>query len=338
MADLGRRVVGDAPWPQELDGARVARVMLAAGVDLDPSFSDPGTVKILARDVDAQPALDVAREVASDAGGILWHTRDGDVRYADADHRRGTQPSLALDACDLLVTPTWRRTTEGLINEVSLGYGPEPEGGEQARYVTEAPASVERYGRYAYTAGTQLALAEDAAEAAQLLMVRNVSPVWIMAALPVATDSLDVDTYTALLSLDVHGLVVLTGLPAVGNAPTSAVLWVEGWKETLAYGVHELELTVSGYCRTAPPPRWDDLSPAITWDTADASLTWDDLACLGPPASGGRWTDIPASLRWSQIPPTVTWDTWGTGPPFAVAEDPLAVEFAALERQPEEVS
>jgi len=311
MADLGRRVVGDAPWPQELDGSRVSRIMAAASAPLDPEWSDPGKVQILARDVDSQPALDVAREVATDAGGILWHTRDGDVRYADADHRRGIPPALELDACDVLVTPTWKRTTEGLINEVSIGYGLEPEeGGEQPRVILSAPASKARYGWYFYTAGTQLAALADATALANLLMVRNSSPVWIMAALPVDVAGLSDEDYLALLALDVHSLLTLTGIPAIGQAPTSAHLWVEGWSETLAFGVHEIELVVSGYCRTAPPPRWDDLSPATLWDNTGA-LTWDDATCLGPPAPGGRWSDVPASLRWNQVPPGTTWNTWG---------------------------
>ena len=41
LADLGRRVVGAAPFPQELDGARVAAVMAAAGVTLDPRLQRP---------------------------------------------------------------------------------------------------------------------------------------------------------------------------------------------------------------------------------------------------------------------------------------------------------
>src|SRR4029077_4896343 len=41
LADLGGRVVGSAPWPQQLDGARVAAVMAAAGLTLDPAPPHP---------------------------------------------------------------------------------------------------------------------------------------------------------------------------------------------------------------------------------------------------------------------------------------------------------
>lgn len=72
MANLGRRVVGDEPWPQELDGARAARILTLAGANTDAARNDPGRVEILSRDVDAQPALDLIQSVGDDSGGILW--------------------------------------------------------------------------------------------------------------------------------------------------------------------------------------------------------------------------------------------------------------------------
>jgi hypothetical protein len=229
MADLGRRIVGDAPWAQELDGARVANVLAAAGVVLDPAYSDPGTVQILPRDVDSQPALEVAKGTAESANGLVWETRAGEIRYADADHRRGIAVALALDACDVLVTPTWKRSTEALLNRVSLGYGPVPEEGEQARYVADRPESVARYGRYELTTETELATEADATALGDLLLTRNSSPVWIMSELPVDMKGLDAGQTDALLGMDMHSLVVLTGLPSAGAAPTTAQLWLEGW-------------------------------------------------------------------------------------------------------------
>lgn len=265
LADTGRRVVGDVPFPQELDGARVSRVLALAGVTLDPAYSDPGTAQILPRDIDSQPALNVAQDAAQSASGIIWETRAGEIRYADAEHRAGIQPTLSLDARDLLVTPTWRRATDGLVNDISVGYGATPGGGEQPRYVVSDAASIGRYGHYGYSVATALAALADAQAMANLLLVRNSSPVWLMASLPVAITELDDAKYQQLLSLDMHSLLTLTGLPAIGSAPTSANLWVEGWKETLAWGVHELELQVSGYCRTSVPPTWDNVAPSWLW-------------------------------------------------------------------------
>ena len=82
--------------------------------------------------------------------------------------------------------------------------------------------------------------------------------------------------------------------------------------------MHELELVVTGYCRTTPPPRWDDVDPRWIWGPAPggtpgpvpADLTWDGAACLGPPVDRGRWNDQPATLRWETLDPAATWDTY----------------------------
>jgi hypothetical protein len=214
-----------------------------------------------------------------------------------------------LDACDILVTPTWSRTTEALVNDVSIGYGVAPDGGEQPRFLGDRPDSKAKYGTYGYTTGTELAAAADATAMGTMLLTRNSTPVWVMSALPVDLDDLDATRTGALLGLDMHDLIQLTGLPAAGSVPTSTYLWVEGWTETLTYGGHDLELVVSGFCRTSPPPRWNDVNPATTWDSAGA-MTWDAAACFGPLPNLGRWDDTPATLRWDQVPPATTWDTY----------------------------
>lgn len=309
LGDLGRVVVGDVPWPQELDGARVQRVLVLAGYPWNPVKDDPGTCQILARDIDSQDALSVIYDAADSAGGVLWHERNGTVHYADADHRRGIASVLTLDACDVLVTPAWARSVQGLINKVTVSYGVAPAGGEQPTTSGDNVVSIGRYGTYAYSVSSTLAALADAQRMVSLLTARNAYPVWLMTALPVAVADLDDAETLALLSLEVNDLMTLTGLPTVGDTPTTAALWVEGWTERLAWDEHEIELTVSGFCRTVPAPSWDAVSPSWTWDTMGA-LTWDAAICIGPPLQLGRWADVAASERWDLVPVAVTWNTW----------------------------
>ena len=308
LADLGRRVVGDQPWPAELDGARVARILTLAGVTVDPGTSDPGTVQVLARDVDARDALGLAKETAQSGDGMVWQTRAGSIRYADAQHRRNTIPALDLDTCQLAVSPAWLRSLEGMVNKISVGYGVAAEGSEQPRYVASNAASIARYGTYDYSVTTMLAGLADAQALAGLLLARNSRPVWVLQTLPVAVEELSAADTAALLDLELHDLISLTGLPDIGDPPTTAALWVEGWTETLGWGIHELDLVVSGYCRTVPPPLWDDIEATLTWNAAAGS--WDDAACIGPQPAGDTWADVPASQRWNQTVDTMTWDTW----------------------------
>lgn len=311
LADLGRRVVGDTPFPVENDAQRVARVATLAGMPLNPMVSDPGTVSIRARDIDSQPALEVMRETAESGQGVLWQTADGEVRYSDAWHRARVAVGLELDSCDVLVSPTWVRNLDGLVNEVAVGYGTGG-GGTQPRYTNTNATSQAVWGRYAYTTDTLLASLADAQTMGDLLLRRNFEPVWVLSAVPVDVAGLSESDTDRLLTLDVNDLVHIANLPTNGSAPTDIYGWVEGWSETLAHGVHDMELALSGYCRTSALVRWDD--PAgVTWNTIPnaATLTWDQSYCIGPPGPGiGRWDDTPTYLRWDQVATSVTWDTW----------------------------
>lgn len=265
-----------AMGPQAFDPARPAgmyclcrswRLYEADANPLALGVIDPGTVQILARDVDRQPALDLAQSTAVDGAGILWETRTGLVSYADADHRKSTPIGVLLDACDVLMAPVWSRTLGGLVNDVSLGYGTAPGGGEQPRFAVTRPDSLVKYGRYAYSTATQLAALADATRRANILVARGGVPVWNVTTLPLDLSLLDDAQTTALLTLDVNDLVGLLDLPVGTPGDTATSLWIEGWTEHLAYGVHELALSVSAYCRTSPPPEWDEAPATATWDS-----------------------------------------------------------------------
>ena len=310
LADTGRRYVGDVPWPQELDGARVGRILAAAGIAGVVGEVDPGTVEVLPRDVDRKSALELTQAVANDAVGVMWESRDGKVNYADADHRHGATIAVTLDACDILLSPRWTRTRSGMVNDVAVTYGVDPGSGGRPVVTDSRPESIAAYGRMAYSVTTELATSDDAAEFAQLLMVRNAEPAWLLEGIQLDLFILDAAKTQAVLALDIHSLLAITGFPE-GGPETTVTLWVEGWTEDIRHDEHRLSLFVSAYCRTAPPPTWDEVPPTWTWNTLTADKTWDGATCWGGPLPMyGRWADVPASLRWDAVAASVTWDTW----------------------------
>lgn len=308
------------PYPGSAGGSnfRVSQVTVTAAHQIPVGQVDPGTVEVIARDVDRQPCLGLLQELGEDCGGLAWHTRDGAICYADNEHRRNTPTSIVLDCGQVLMSPKWLHSTDGLVNEVSVGYGVDPEGGEQPAYRTLNADSIAQYGRLAAHRSTQLAALADATARAEIALARGAYPVWNMPAIPIdlAVPGLDEAATRVLLGLEMHALISVTGLPSQGPAST-ATLWVEGWTEKISSlgdtgaGSWELVLAVTAYCRTSALVRWDDVPATITWDTIDSAMTWDAVYCLGPPAPGGdRWHDVPANLRWDTVPASVTWDSW----------------------------
>ena len=316
LAAMGRRIIGDEPWPVELDGARANRAIALAGVPTDPVRTDPGTVQVLARDVDAQPALNVAQDAAVDGDGMLWMAKDGVVLYADVRHRRGYAVALALDACSIPLSIVWSKGLEGLANDIRIRYGAE---GAEAEVHLADDDSVAELGEYGASLSTRLANASAANARATLLLNRQSRPAWILAGIGVdlgligamreLTPAADAADTVAILGLEVHNLVSVTGLPD-GSPAASATLWIEGWTETIAFGSWLIEYAVSDYCRSSTPPAWDDIPLDRTWNNVDPARTWDAIYCLPPTPPAGRWNDVPSSLRWNQVPPATTWNSW----------------------------
>src|SRR5207344_159504 len=77
LGDLGRLLVGDIPWPAELDGARALRILQLAYPALPPTNVDPGVYQVIPRDADRSAALQLVHDAAEAGGGILW-TKMGD--------------------------------------------------------------------------------------------------------------------------------------------------------------------------------------------------------------------------------------------------------------------
>ena len=310
LGRLGRRMVGSTPWPAERDGHRVQRILAAAGVDSHSDVQDPGTVDVLARDVDRRAALELAHETANDGGGILWQNVRGWSLYADAAHRRGAPLGFTFDACDLGVGLLWTQSLEGVVNDVFVRYG-DP----VAELRSTDPVSVTEFGTFAASLSTRLVAEHDARRRADELVARQSRPAWIIGGLELDLYYLDSFTVNQLLDhLEVHTLIRVVGLPPESPA-TEAYLWVEGWRESIDPGSWILQLAVSDYCRTAGAEPWDAMAQSMTWDTADPAMTWDGAVCFPPSfESGASWDEAEPGTRWDDVGSSIGWDSWGSGP------------------------
>jgi hypothetical protein len=272
LAPLGRQLVGEAPWPQETDGARVGRILaLATGITLGPV--DSGTVQVNPRDVDRQPVLKLAQDVALDADGILLQLRDGRVAYHDGDHRQLVAEALELNASDVLWPVVWEQDLDGMVNDLTVTYGmAEP----QAEYREVDDPAVATFGLYAAKVATQLADAAAAEAYALLTTARRGRPWWDLSTLTVdLVRALDGGLHpeaARVLLLEVSDLLRITGWPTSGPQQLGR-FWVEGWTETITRSSWRVVLSVTPYGRTGPPARWVDVKPATTWATAPPPQT-----------------------------------------------------------------
>lgn len=307
---LGRTVVGDAPWPVEDDGARAARILaLAAPVVGAPvGLVDEGTVQVTARDVDRQPALQLLDELALHTNGQLVELRNGELRWHDALHRRRAAVDVELTAANVLAQLVATQRLAGIVNRLSVAYGPPVEGGERPAVEYADPTSETMHGPFGAQLGTQLQNQADALSFARLLVGRRSRPAWVLDQLDVElTRTVDPAVAGQLLALEHADLVRVVGFPA--DPFDQARLWVEGWTETVTRYSWGLELAVSDYGRSGVEPRWVDVNPDVSWAETDP-LTW--LQVVGWDSGefvSGRWVDVPVDERWSTYSTEPTWAT-----------------------------
>lgn len=298
-ARLGRLTIGEPPWPVELDGQRVERVLSAAAAQVDDLVIgdvDAGTVSVLARDVDAQSAASLLDELAVSGGGELVELRDGTIEFHDAEHRRDAPSLVELTAGEVLAPASWKSTLAGLVNDLTLTYGAESALSVQ---LADQVAAGGPLGRLAAKLTTQLAAEADAQQRLHDLLGRRSRQRWRIDQLPVdLVASVSPAKAGLLLGSTFGDLVDVVGFPAAGPFAVAA-LWIEGQTETITARSWRLDLAVSEFGLTAPAPRFVDVA-----DVHSIGGVPDDVSILAAtgwwPESGrqsaGRFVDVPAGL------------------------------------------
>lgn len=316
-ARLGGINVGDVPWPAESDGDRAGRIVELAQLQLGAlqlGVVDPGTVTVLGRDVDRQPALKLIEELGIDSGGQLVERRNGDLAWHDAEHRRNLATRAELSAGTVLRGMSWSTSKAGLTNDLELSYGTAPEGSDKpsVRVVDNASRSVVGRGPYEAKLDTRLATETDALDRARLIVGRRSEPWWQVPALRLnvmRTPELRAQL-VQLLGVEHGDVVRVTGMPSTLPLTTDR-LAVEGYTETVTPTDWQLQLVVADLGLAGAPIRWDDLPADLTWADVPAWVTWQTAARWQPdPDPRGRWLDQPADLTWDTLDPDLTWDTY----------------------------
>lgn len=319
--------IGDIPWPAELDGDRAERILTAL-VEADPTITvgtiDPGTVTLLGRDVDRQPAASLLDDLAAYTGGDCWETRAGELTWHDARHRSDVTPAVELAARHVLVDPRFTKNLDGLVTDLTVGYGLpvfDPLDGSTTQATVRVADTTAPIPQLASRVSTPIESTADATAYAIGVVGRRSRPRWRVPNLEVdVLRTLDDTARDALLVVEASVLLRLVGLPTAAPYGT-AQLWLEGWTETYSRRAWRMSLAVSPRGLTGAQARWIDVPG--TWQPdpllpATAPLTWlsdpfagyswigtagwwtDDLP-------GDRWADVPAGLRWGTYPATTEW-------------------------------
>ena len=241
--------------------------------------TDPSAALVAARDVDAQPALDLLDDLAASAslaGGIYFDPGTSRAVFSLGAGRNSRVPSVVLSGHNVDADAVRGIAAGDVVNDVTVTYvnPADPDAEPSARAVNSA--SVAESGRRTRTISTDLVNGADATTRAQAEVTRFgvVLPRW--ANVKTGTRYGEVARLAAerLLGAGPGLRARLADLPA-----PSALLWdgyLEGWQLTVDADEWEVEVDLS-------PAAWS--GPLLAWSGVPASTQRQDV--IKP----WRWAD-----------------------------------------------
>jgi hypothetical protein len=298
---LVKRYAGSVAYPEELDGARITRILeetlFTAWEDLSNTLTwndfttetwanygvqgidtiDPGRYEILARPAEIEQAYNLTDRTQQSALGYLYDTTDFKIGYADAERRSENYATnlIELDANLVNADIQTRLQTADIVNSVVIQYNDPVE-----EVAAQNDSSINTYGLLEEVRSTILAQLADATEQATNFVNYRGTPkvsleeVTVNLAHPDMTNTVR----NNLLNVSMDTLLYLDNIPVGLIAEGYNEGFVEGWTWTLGRNNLELSMSVSNSNYSTLNIQWEDYPPLTQWQNLPNDLIWLDVA------------------------------------------------------------
>ena len=297
---LVKRYAGGVAYPEELDGARIQRILeetlFVAWEDISNTFTwddfttetwanygvqgidtiGAGRYEMLARSAQVQQAYELTDITQQSGLGYLYDTADFEIGYADAERRTENYATnlIELDANLVNADIQTRLQTADIVNSVVIQYD-DP----VLEVVAQNDTSINNYGLLEEIRSTILAETVDATEQATNFVNYRGTPKTSLEAVSVNLAHSDMTNTVRddLLAVTMDTLLYLDNIP-VGLIPEGYFEgFVEGWTWTLGRKNLELTMSVSNSIYSTLDVQWEDYNALIQWQNLDNTTTWLDV-------------------------------------------------------------
>jgi len=297
---LVKRYAGAVAYPEELDGARIQRILeetlFVAWEDISNTFTwndfttetwanygvqgidtiDAGRYEMLARSAQVQQAYELTDITQQSGLGYLYDTADFEIGYADAERRSEnyTTNLIELNADLVNADIQTRLQTADIVNSVVIQYD-DP----VLEVVAQNDTSINNYGLLEEIRSTILAETVDATEQATNFVNYRGTPKTSLEAVSVNLAHSDMTNTVRddLLAVSMDSLLYLDNIP-VGLIPEGYFEgFVEGWTWTLGRKNLELTMSVSNSIYSTLDVQWEDYNALIQWQNLDNATRWLDV-------------------------------------------------------------
>ena len=236
----------------------------------------PGLYIMENRAAEADTIYNIASLIANSAFGYLYEDNQGNVGYADADHRQTyliANGYVDLDANHALGQGLSTITRSGDIrNDVYINYGNNFGSQETATSAT----SIATYGYKAESINSVLHDATDAQDVADRYIAQRAFPLPAFQSItfPITNPEIDNSDRDNLLGVFMGQPLNLLNLPdQISGGEFEG--YVEGWSWSTRFNELFLTINLSPVAYSQVAMRWNTTPITETWQTIDQTLTWE---------------------------------------------------------------
>jgi hypothetical protein len=297
---LVKRTAGAVSYPEELDGARIQRILqetlFIAWEDLSNTQTwddyttetwdtygiqgidtiDAGRYEVLARPAAIEQAYNLTDETQQSGLGYLYDTTDFEIGYADAERRITNYSDNLIEVNADLVNADiqTRLQTADIVNSVVIFYD-DP----VAEVAAQNDTSINDYGLLQEIRSTILAEQADAEEQAVNFVNFRGTPRTSLEEVSVnlANDAMTNTVRDDLLAVSMDTLLYVDNIPVGLISSGFFEGFVEGWTWSLERRNLELTMSVSNSIYSTLDVQWEDYNPLTQWQNLDNTTRWLDV-------------------------------------------------------------
>ena len=236
----------------------------------------PGLYTMENRAADIDTIYNIASIIANSAFGYLYETNNGDIGYADADHRQTyllANGYVDLDARHALSQGLSTITRSGDIrNDVYINYGNNFGSQETATSAT----SIATYGYKAESIQSVLHSAVDAQAVADRYIAQRAfpQPAFQSITFPITNPEIDNSDRDNLLGVFMGQPLNIQNLPPqISSGEFEG--YVEGWSWSTRFNELFLTINLSPVAYSQVAMRWNTTPITEAWNTLSPTLTWE---------------------------------------------------------------
>ena len=239
-------------------------------------IDQPGLYTMENRAAQTDTIYNIASLIANSAFGYLYEENNGDIGYADADHRQTyllANGYVDLDANHALGQGLSTITRSGDIrNDVYINYGNNFGSQETATSAT----SIATYGYKAESIQSVLHSAVDAQAVADRYIAQRAFPLPAFQSItfPITNPEIDNSDRDNLLGVFMGQPLNILNLPAqISSGEFEG--YVEGWSWSTRFNELFLTINLSPVAYSQVAMRWNTTPITEAWNTLSPTLTWE---------------------------------------------------------------